>query len=116
MLRSFGELYESAHDLNLAKVARGFRADLAQWAWAASLTIAASQSSANQWYLKRQVELLFHTDSYGYRQGGPRWDAVATSRERCREFCGSRGEIPADHPTVAARRAQPAPLAVIFTR
>jgi hypothetical protein len=69
VLRSFGELYESAHDLNLAEVARGFRADLAQWAWAALIAIAASQSSANQWYLKRQVELLFHTDSYGYLPG-----------------------------------------------
>ena len=34
-------------------------------------------------YLERQVEPMFHPDSYGYRPGRSALDAVATCRERC---------------------------------
>lgn len=34
-------------------------------------------------YLERQVEPVFHPDSYGYRPGRSALDAVATCRERC---------------------------------
>jgi RNA-directed DNA polymerase len=34
-------------------------------------------------YLERQVEPIFHRDSYGYRPGRSALDAVAVCRERC---------------------------------
>jgi len=34
-------------------------------------------------YLERQVEPIFHPDSYGYRRGRSALDAVAVCRERC---------------------------------